>query len=302
MKPTVLYIAGTSRSGSTLLDRVLGQGPDVCSLGELAFLWERGLERGELCGCGVPLTSCPFWSLVGEHAFAGWESLDLERVIALKRGVDRKRYVPALLAPRLFPRFGRRLRAYAEILGRLYAAVAEVSGATVLVDSSKHVSTALLLRHVPGIEPRVVQLIRDPRGVAWSMGKQVVRPDDVTGTSEMHRTGAVKTAIDWQITNVLLRLVRGRRVVRYEEFVARPEPCVSDLLGQVGLAPRASGFIGERRVVLGVAHSVSGNPLRFRIGEIEILPDGEWRERLAPSRRLAVSALTFPARLGFNSP
>ena len=42
-RATVLYIGGMGRSGSTLVDRVLGQAPGVCSVGELVFLWERGV-------------------------------------------------------------------------------------------------------------------------------------------------------------------------------------------------------------------------------------------------------------------
>ena len=38
----VLYIGGWGRSGSTLLDRVLGQVPGVVSLGEVRELWQRG--------------------------------------------------------------------------------------------------------------------------------------------------------------------------------------------------------------------------------------------------------------------
>ena len=41
--PRVLFIAGTGRSGSTLLERLLGQIPEVAPLGEVVHLWERGV-------------------------------------------------------------------------------------------------------------------------------------------------------------------------------------------------------------------------------------------------------------------
>ena len=65
----VLFIGGLGRSGSTLVDRVLGQTPGVCSVGELVFLWERGLLANERCGCGEPFDGCPFWKEVGVRAF-----------------------------------------------------------------------------------------------------------------------------------------------------------------------------------------------------------------------------------------
>lgn len=41
----VLYIAGWGRSGSTILDNVLGQVEGFFSGGELSYLWERGLSE-----------------------------------------------------------------------------------------------------------------------------------------------------------------------------------------------------------------------------------------------------------------
>src|SRR6266542_1121845 len=41
--PTVLFIGGYSRSGSTLLDLLLGQLPGFFSSGELAYIWSHGL-------------------------------------------------------------------------------------------------------------------------------------------------------------------------------------------------------------------------------------------------------------------
>ena len=43
---TVLYVAGAGRSGSTLLDNLLGQIPGFFSAGELRYVWERGLIDG----------------------------------------------------------------------------------------------------------------------------------------------------------------------------------------------------------------------------------------------------------------
>ena len=54
----VLYIGGFGRSGSTLVERILGQLPGFCSAGEIVFLWQRGLIDGQLCGCGVPVPEC----------------------------------------------------------------------------------------------------------------------------------------------------------------------------------------------------------------------------------------------------
>ena len=100
MRPTVLYLGGLGRSGTTVLERVLGELPGVCSAGELVHLWRRGVLDDETCGCGEPFGSCRFWTEVGRVAFGGWSRDLAVRMVELRPRVDRTRFVPALLAPR----------------------------------------------------------------------------------------------------------------------------------------------------------------------------------------------------------
>ena len=71
---TVLYIGGLGRSGSTLVERLAGQLPGACAVGELVHLWERGITEDERCGCGAPFHQCPFWQQAGKTAFGGWDA------------------------------------------------------------------------------------------------------------------------------------------------------------------------------------------------------------------------------------
>src|SRR5712691_331429 len=122
----VAYIGGYSRSGSTLLDCMLGQLPGFFSTGELAYIWTHGLGENRLCGCGSHFMECAFWRKVGERAFGGWDTVDLEKMLALERDVNRHRFLPLLLVPALSRKFRRKLGDYTEVLGRLYGAIHEV--------------------------------------------------------------------------------------------------------------------------------------------------------------------------------
>ena len=82
--PVVLYIAGPGRSGSTLLDLVLGQVDGVVSIGELRNLWYAGFHGAWPCGCGKPVTECPFWSAVLARAFGSVESVCPESMQELR--------------------------------------------------------------------------------------------------------------------------------------------------------------------------------------------------------------------------
>ena len=191
---TVIYIGGLGRSGSTLLDRMLGQVPGHSSAGEIRDLWQRGIRENRLCGCGMPFADCPFWSQVGKEAYGGWDRLDVDEVIELKEHVDRHSRMPFLVRPGLSPPFRRKLNRYIEILAPLYRSIYEVGEGRTIIDSSKAPSTAYLLRHLPDMDLRAVHLLRDSRGVAYSWTKQVVRPDVPGKTVYMHRYSPYRIA------------------------------------------------------------------------------------------------------------
>ena len=67
----VLYVGGTGRSGSTVVANALGGLDDAVSVGEVRFLWERGIVQNRLCSCGEPFATCPFWNEVLQVAFGG---------------------------------------------------------------------------------------------------------------------------------------------------------------------------------------------------------------------------------------
>jgi hypothetical protein len=300
---TVLYIAGLGRSGSTLVERTLGTVDGFHPLGEVVHLWSRGLASEERCGCGEGVTACPFWSKVGQVAFAGWDRLDLGEVMALQRSVDRTRFVPLLTWPQLRVSFRSALERYASILGDVYAAAAEVSGANVLIDSSKHASTAYLLRHVPGIDLRVLHLVRDPRGVAHSWAKTVARPS-AGAQATMARYSPLKTSVHYVAQNGLIDLLQFSSVpqlrLRYEDFVTEPVPSIGRVLELSGVAGRTLAHLDPGSIVLTANHIVGGNPMKFETGTVTLRRDDDWRAAMAPGRRRLVSALTAPLRLAYR--
>ena len=278
----VLYVGGFGRSGSTLLDRVLAQVGGCVAVGELVHLVQRGLIDDERCGCGEPFSACPFWGEVGVAAFGptSWRSVDAEAVRGQQAALDRNRRIPAMILPQGHRRTAAATKDLGAWFARIYAAVADVSGASVVVDSSKHASTAFLLRRAPGVDLRVVHLVRDSRGVAYSWAKRVQRPEVQGTTDEMPRYGAGRAATKWLSYNSLFHLLAATGVptlpLRYEQLVA--DPCTA-LQSVLELAP---------------SHSVAGNPMRFRSGRLSLVLDEEWRERMTPRSRNVVTAITKP--------
>lgn len=296
----VLFLGGLGRSGTTLLERVLGELPGVCPLGEVVHLWERDVRYGERCACGAPFHDCDFWWAVGDRAFGGWDNIDINRVLALRDAVERTRFIPQLAAGRVPPETAE----YAGYYARVYAAAAAVSGAEVLVDSSKHAALAYCLREAPDIDLRVVHVVRDSRGVAYSWTKRVSRPE-AHGDDEMTRYTPGRSALLWNAHNGAFSLLRRTgtpvRRIRYEELLDNPRGAVYGLATYAGLDPSTLdlSFLhrdedGADHADLRPCHSAAGNPMRFTVGRVALRRDDAWRRSLHPRQRRLVSALTAP--------
>jgi len=305
----VLFIGGWGRSGSTLLDRLLGRVDGVVAVGELRDVWQRGVVEDRLCGCGRRFSACPFWREVGQRAFQGWAALDMERVRRLRSSVDRPWVLPLLLLPAAWPPFRRSLDEYADHLQRLYAAIGEVSGARVIVDSSKIATYALLLRRA-GVPLRLLHLVRDSRGVIFSWQKHVARSDAVTRPDAMLRYGVVPGSGRYVLYNSLVHLL-GRVGIPYER--ARYEDVVTDPLSglrslaayaSVRLGPELEEELRARAVRFGTDHTVDGNTMRFELGTVALRLDDAWTDQMPRRRRIAVTVLTLPllSRYGYLRP
>ena len=304
----VLYIGGFGRSGSTLVERILGQLPGFCSAGEIVFLWQRGLIDGQLCGCGVPVPECEFWSRVGKTAFGGWDQIDAREMLALQHRADRNRFIPSMVTPQLRPGARSDVARYGDVLSRLYRAIGEVSGARVVIDASKHASTAFLLStRVPGLDVRVVHLVRDPRGVAYSWTKEVKKPEVTGEDAFMPVYSPASSGRQWLSYNLMFEALRAvpaarSEVFRYEDMLAGPRAELERILAHAGepVLPESFAFLGDREVLLGVDHTVAGNPMRFHQGPLALRLDEAWKSKLPARDQKIVAAVTTPLRLRYG--
>jgi hypothetical protein len=297
--PRVLYIGGLGRSGTTLLERLLGQIDGVQTLGETVHLWTRGVLRNETCGCGQPFHDCPFWVEVGRTAFDGWSSVDVPHVLAMRSRVDRLRRVPGMLA---HPNAD--VGEYSALFRDVYLAAQQTSKARLIVDSSKHPSMAYCLRSQPDLDIRVVHVVRDPRAVAYSWAKTVERPEAGDDEKFMIKYGAARAASLWNAENLAMSYLSRLHVpvlrVSYEAMVEQPASALRELLDFAGMPADTKIPIDGHRVTLEPTHTVSGNPLRFRTGVLDIRRDDEWMTRLDARDRAVVTAMTAPLRRAYH--
>jgi hypothetical protein len=303
---SVLYILGWGRSGSTILDNLLGSIDGFFSAGELHYIWERGLIEGRKCGCGERIVACELWSSALRAGWGGPEEIDAEDLVRAQRRWARVRATRRLLR-RTTPEGDASLERLVASTGRLYRAVAQVTGARVIVDSSKRPSNAGLLRLVPGVTAYFVHLVRDPRAVAYSWWRRKEQPDR-GHPAELVRHGPVDSTLSWVRWNLAAEEVRRRSdrsrslLVRYEDLMASPQETLCDIAALVGESPEALPLASDGVATLASNHTVSGNPSRFTTGVVKLREDTDWITRQSVRDRIVVTSLALPLlrRYGYS--
>lgn len=303
-KIEVLYIAGFGRSGSTLLDNLLGQVDGFFSAGELCYVWGQNLPENGLCGCSARLGECEVWGEVfGGERLRGVSTREMARLES--RGV-RTRHLPLMLASRGRELLASRLDGYLDNLGRFYREIRAVTGARIIVDSSKSPAYGRMLGMAPGIELYVVHLVRDPRAAAYSWIKRKLQPDrGKEGYMDQHPP--FKSSLMWGAWNLAAELFWGRSAgrylrLRYEDLVEEPRESLERILRMVGEEDADLPFVRGRKVEVGVSHTVAGNPGRFRTGAMELRLDDEWEGRMRLKDKALVTALTLPGLIRHGYP
>lgn len=295
----VLLIGGWGRCGSTVLDMLLGQVPGMFSAGEVRELWLRGCVENRPCGCGNAFLDCPFWTRVGKEAFGAWESLHLDDLIATRYSVDRLWGIPELLIPQLRPQRADALSRYRAALSRLYGAIANVSGARVVIDSSKIPSHAFVLRGIDDVDVRMVHLVRDSRGVAYSCQKRVEKRVSVGPPTYLPQHGPLGASARYVAYNGLSAALRATEIpyllLRYEDLIIDPAAHLRDVLMHAGERGDVDlPFLDRGHATLAENHLVDGNPVRFTKGGLTLRSDEAWRSQMSKKDRLLVTALTMP--------
>jgi hypothetical protein len=250
---SVVYVAGTMRSGTTALGQAVAASPDAVLLGEVRPVLLDLREPGALtCGCGRTEAECAFWSHVERLP-----SVREQAVVAFGT-----RGLPALLAATL--RLRRPSPEVVTVVERLRV-LGELVGDHAIVDTSK-TAAGILLWHLAGHRVHVAHCLRTPREV---IAKQAA-PTDRSGLPQSTRT---TSAVVWVVHNLLawaLQVLPGcdRVPVHYRRLCADPTGVVAQVWAAAGIRP---GAVDDRGRFAGVhSHLLVGNPRRDRSGVVRI--------------------------------
>ena len=298
----VLFIAGAGRSGSTLLDRMLGQIPGVHAVGELKFIWDRGLLENQLCGCSKPLNECAYWNAILEAAFGSVDAINKQDLWELRQAVERIRHAHRLAFPVLQTRQNKQhLQAYADVLGNIYRGIQETTNATLIVDSSKDATHGFVLNQVNNIDLHVLHLTRDSRAVAHSWTREKLRPEVQKERTYFLTRSVYDSASRWILLNWLANRLQKTSThyahFRYEDIVSHPQENLRNIIkftGEPSLLALIDDLFDGNIMTFKATHTVAGNPGRFKVGPMPIRLDDEWKNSMPAGRKRMTTLLTAP--------
>lgn len=306
MQPSVLYVAGYGRSGSTLLERILSSHPGIEGLGEIEYLTRTADPHGATCGCGEPLPSCPLW---GPVLAALEEEFDFAAVRRTQNAADAWRPGAGLRTRSASGHAENLPPLYRLFLSHLFEALERQVSPEVdyLIDSSKTARENFLRPfslQAAGARVKMIHLVRDGRGCMWSYMSRGSNRRIENDLDPQVPAAALRAGLSWNLANRAAELFARRHPgrylrVRYEDLVTEPEKTLERLEDLLGLD------LSEQRRRLAQAetfpsvHQVAGNRLRSE-EVLRLSADTSWHRQLPAHAKTLFWALNWGRSLRYG--
>jgi len=141
-RPKVIYIMGCGRSGTTILDIILGNHSGFLSLGELNNAMDAWNKKKQVCSCGLPVRQCRIWKNVGHICFRSDSGGEYYKISKYQKDIERQisiiKHILGLYDPSM-------IHEYHSYIYNIFRLLEESSSAKAIIDSSKSVGRALAL-------------------------------------------------------------------------------------------------------------------------------------------------------------
>lgn len=255
----VVYISGYVRSGSTILDIILGNIPGCFSTGELVFLTTNGLRDNEFCSCNRRVGDCVFWNAVAED-WAAKRELPLHVYNEILYSHFRNKKSLSLFKKLLFP--DSIFQQFLNDTRTLYQVISLHNGNRTIIESSKSPYRILLLRKI-GFKVRVVHLVRRLNDVIATTRKTLLANPELGIEKNILPRNKWNVMVTWSLSNLytkLFALGMSRVKVRYEELITDPYQVVKEIIEVpmpfIEKLNKRGPFLPE--------HLVAGNRLRMQ--------------------------------------
>lgn len=264
----IVYIAGYGRSGSTLLDIILGTHNSFVSTGELTYLLEDAVVFDRTCSCGKKYIQCNIWGKALERLRL--LGVDIKAANEVVREIEKRGSILDVF--KTFPLPSVEHSNLYQLIAQCYTECVVSKGVQTLVDSSKTAGDAfwrpLALQNVAGVPVKVIHLKRSLVSTLLS----VMKTDNWAEESHERvlRFRLFRSILGWLLANFQARRLKNLMgdehylYVEYEEFISDPTGVLKkigdflneDLSDIVQTIQSGGAFV--------VGHNVGGNRLRLK--------------------------------------
>ena len=284
----MVYIVSDVRSGSTLLDQLLGQHRDITSVGEIHWLKNYfnknrpGIKEEEqgLCACGEMVEKCELWSKVEQNiAEKKIDLKEFETYTEVPKNSFFKFAYNILLSLGLIslldPRYNTQVLRNCE---KIFDEIHRITGTKYILESSKETERAKFYDLFLKNDCKFIFLVRDGRGVTWSKMKR-----------GMSFFSAAMSWITFQIRFQLLWLSMDSEkiIIRYEDLCGNYEAEQEKIFDFLEAEPLRVYSPKEK-------HNIGGSPYRFNKGMEVPLVDTNWKTKLSTIQKRFLYFLFFP--------
>ena len=296
-KIKVLYFAGSGRSGSTILNIILGNHPQIFGGGELQNMGQV-YNDSKICSCQNVLVNCEFWSAVVNDWFSKVE--EDNTASGFKRWSKFEGVFSFRSWFKMYFGIGEKdaeFKKYQKSTSEFLRAVQQHSKKEVLVDISKNPLRAWALEKNPDIDLRMVQLVRDGRAVTWSLKR--------TAERQNRKRPTWRAAMFWALINRMTNLVRSKvehkTLVRYEDFIENPRKILNQIgeMAEIDFTDIINKI--ENNDDFTIEHVMAGNGIRKADTiKFETTKTDGWIKKLKPSSKTLFKILSYNSLRKFN--
>ena len=301
MKKKIIYIMGHARSGSTILNIVLGNLPGVFAAGEVSNFTVSDMDAEEYCSCKAKVADCDFWSEVRKSVLQEYEAEPSDFISVTSEVQNWRNSIPigstdskALARQR-----------YSALASWHYRAIFKRSQSEWLVDASKCPLRVHCLINADEFDFYVIHVVRDPRAVCHSLNKGWKKNAEA-GIQMDQKPASYLRGIKQLYLNLMLvrrvrKVVSAERFlqVRNEDLVFRTERTINELQAFLGIDCGKLLSDMENKVPLRQEHNVAGNRLRMQ-QNIVLKYDSSWVKKIRKFHYWTASVLLWPMLFVFG--
>jgi len=309
-KINLIYIASIGRSGTTLLESILGSHSKIATSGEL-HIWPHELRKdNRACYCEKPISQCDFWKEMEEKVNLNEQKIPRLDFFREKHNAGRTlriKRIKEIFQQKLDSKTIKLINQYGhnnyDIFDSFSTLIKKFLDKDInwVVDASKDPYRLFWLIKSGLFNIKVIHVVRNPRGFTFSVMKPWLHKN-IWFKRIVSSYYCLKQSAAWTIQNWVIRKIIKKHlnnidysVLKYEDLSNNTEGAIRQILKKFDIKyeEKITKLFWETK-----HHTIAGNPMRYRKGIIKI--DEKWKRNLPIYMKVIIFFVTFFERKKYS--